>query len=36
MSNLVRASFSLNKHRYAQFERFADERGYEIVTVPPR
>jgi CopG family nickel-responsive transcriptional regulator len=29
MSDLVRASFSLDKHLRDQFERFADERGYQ-------
>jgi CopG family nickel-responsive transcriptional regulator len=29
MSDLVRATFSLDKHLHDQFERFADERGYQ-------
>jgi CopG family nickel-responsive transcriptional regulator len=29
MSDLVRASFSLDKHLHEQFERLADERGYQ-------
>jgi CopG family nickel-responsive transcriptional regulator len=29
MTNLVRASFSLDKHLHEQFQRLADERGYQ-------